>query len=753
MMRGTARRALPPDVTPGSARPSSARSVSPFTRCSESAVPYRAERPAPAETSLRRADALALSLRSAQDRIVIPLARACGAFVDRKGWIELGRARASDHCRERFGRSSRWLRDLAALAGAIDRLPALGEALVATEQGGPIGRVAARIIAGVADSGTVRDWIDLACRVPVRALREAARAARREGSTRVPPLPGIAESAPPLTHLETNHRDGRPSPDETRAESTPATRSRDNPWAEAPGHPVRSGSPAAGEGPSRWARHERVDRGPLPGDPDEGEDQESRDLVRFLVPAPVAAAFDETLDLYRAVAGAETTVAEFVDMLVADADAGLDQLDDGSAHAGHEIGRSTLRRGDARAATEMALSRTTGNWSHLPRAVDPDWAFALAGMSLAAFDALAAQAGRGSVVEVEAQIRALIRIEDDLERRLAGVLADMADRRAWVRLRFDGVGHYAEQRLGMSRTAAQDRVRAHRCARALPAIRAAYERSEIGLETTLRLARLFESARVTQSASQRAWVDHARTATVKRMRDETRALIRLRGLGDGATGPGGTPPDDAAWHRSLRREPGTSRRRMAAFGRAAIDRPLSDTFLRLRLPCRIAERFVRAVESARCRVTALVEGVPWDQPWPDPAAPASVFAARTFSIRCRRTPDWVGLLALLEGFVATWDDPEAAPKRASDAVYVRDGWRCMAPGCTSRRNLEDHHVTYRSAGGSDAQSNRVCVCRFHHRMGEHGDLARCRGTAPLGITWTLGRGGVGGRFRNEIRLG
>lgn len=124
-----------------------------------------------------------------------------------------------------------------------------------------------------------------------------------------------------------------------------------------------------------------------------------------------------------------------------------------------------------------------------------------------------------------------------------------------------------------------------------------------------------------------------------------------------------------------------------------------------------------------------------------------------FSTRSRSVPEWVGLLALIEDFVTTWDDPRLIPKHAADLVYVRDGWRCMAPGCTSRENIEDHHVVYRSRGGDLADpSNRLSVCRFHHQQGEHGDLATCRGKAPLGIVWWLGRNGIGGSFRNERKL-
>ena len=123
-----------------------------------------------------------------------------------------------------------------------------------------------------------------------------------------------------------------------------------------------------------------------------------------------------------------------------------------------------------------------------------------------------------------------------------------------------------------------------------------------------------------------------------------------------------------------------------------------------------------------------------------------------FARRGRAVPAWVGLLALLEDYVNTWDDPEGHSRRAAEAIYVRDGWRCMAPGCSSRKNLEEHHIVYRSQGGGNGRANRVCLCRFHHQAGEHGGLARVRGEAPLGLVWSLGRNGAGGRFRSERHL-
>jgi hypothetical protein len=173
--------------------------------------------------------------------------------------------------------------------------------------------------------------------------------------------------------------------------------------------------------------------------------------------------------------------------------------------------------------------------------------------------------------------------------------------------------------------------------------------------------------------------------------------------------------------------------------------------VRLRLREPLASSLLAAVESRRRDLTRLADSVPWHQPWPDPAAPPSLLAVRAFCVRCRRAPAWVGLLSLIEEYVAVWDNPAAMPGRPSAQVEIfnRDGWRCMAPGCTSRRHLHGHHLRYRSHHGGDESANRVPLCRFHHLRGEHGELASCSGRAPLDIVWALGRWDVVTRYRNE----
>jgi hypothetical protein len=801
-------------------------SPGPYAAFSPAAVrdpaPAVPPRPAgyPVERALLQADGLALSLRGALERVCIPLARAAATFVRTSAWASFGFARLNDHARERFGRSGRWVRDLAALGNALDSLPALAAALTGEDGGRPIGRVAALVIGHAASPASLAAWIALARAVPVRDLRGAVRSAHACGSTWPP---GRSPLSPP-----------------DRA---------------APDHGASSSS-------------------------DEESDAADRSLVRVPVPAPLLAAFDEAVDLYRAVEGTDASVTSFVEALVAESLAGAAHADahapsgDGAAPWATgvaDIDRVSLRPGAGLAGVESALARSTRTWSHLPPSSAASWALALAGVSAARLEALSRQAGTGGSAELDAQVRALIALENEMEGRLGRLLAEMAERGAWSRLRFAGVGHYAEQRLGLSRSSAEDRARAARSLRRFPMLRAAYERGRIGLEATLLVLRVLGDGPIDQP-TESAWLARAEEATVKRLRDEARALKRSAFLGRGrrpdpsapaaASGPAavsgpvtaafglaavsgpapgasafpcdlveaeppcslpGTgrhqthPLADAEWHASLRREPGMARQRIIHGGTLAIawaDRPTvlpsPDVFLRLRLPHDIATDFLAAIESSRRALTERADSVAWDEPWPDPDELPSIRAARTFSTRSRRVPAWVGLLALLEDFVFTWDgeartsdrqqeanarrsagqrcpydepptaDPPeedaasnlagrqrrqpkrtrpanpvapATPRRRGDAVYIRDGWRCTAPACTSRRNLEDHHILYRSRRGPNDLSNRTCLCRFHHALGEHGNLASCKGTAPTGITWRLGSTELAAWYRNERRVG
>ena len=119
------------------------------------------------------------------------------------------------------------------------------------------------------------------------------------------------------------------------------------------------------------------------------------------------------------------------------------------------------------------------------------------------------------------------------------------------------------------------------------------------------------------------------------------------------------------------------------------------------------------------------------------AAPPSVvalFRGALDAFRPAGAPLWKGCEKVLEHVCGEW---ESQP-RHRDTVFARDGWRCAVPACTSRANLHDHHVLYRSAGGDNSRENRVTVCAWHHLRGIHLGRIRAHGMAPHAIIWEIG---------------
>jgi len=131
--------------------------------------------------------------------------------------------------------------------------------------------------------------------------------------------------------------------------------------------------------------------------------------------------------------------------------------------------------------------------------------------------------------------------------------------------------------------------------------------------------------------------------------------------------------------------------------------------------------------------------------------PLALRAAAAFVASGLEVPSWVGLLALLEEYVTTWDRPEAHPRRRYHQTYATFGYRCACPMCT-RRNVEAHHEPPRSRGGRDRPQDLVAVCPPHHAHGLHGTTLACRGNGPSGFVWRVGRSDVAELWQNERRL-
>jgi hypothetical protein len=359
---------------------------------------------------------------------------------------------------------------------------------------------------------------------------------------------------------------------------------------------------------------------------------------------------------------------------------------------------------------------------------------------------------------LEKKLFEAIRDERLRERRVAKILLRMDEQGDWKGLGFESAGHYAVERLGLARRTAESYIFLLRGLRRYPVLLAAYEEGRIGHEAACVLHRIRKEHGGSPELDAQ-WVRHASRHSVKRLLQEHRKAWLCAFDADGESSPP-RPASDAEWHAALRRKPGMSRARIRRLHFRGMESGWSpelswqsaDVCVRWRLPVETSQAFWGAIESARRSMAKVMRGQrprPLYQPGEEPA---SFRAAQYFDRRKEGIPAWVGLLVLLENYVETHDDPRAFPKRAADFIYQRDGYTCMAPGCTARCSIEDHHVVYRSRRGSNEPWNRLCLCRFHHHQGEHGDLAKCRGKAPLDVTWRLGKEELATWWRNERKL-
>ncbi|MEN8151757.1 MAG: HNH endonuclease signature motif containing protein, partial [Planctomycetota bacterium] len=105
------------------------------------------------------------------------------------------------------------------------------------------------------------------------------------------------------------------------------------------------------------------------------------------------------------------------------------------------------------------------------------------------------------------------------------------------------------------------------------------------------------------------------------------------------------------------------------------------------------------------------------------------------------------LARLADEFTETWGEEvkrirKNMPKGRWEVMW-RNGGLCAFPGCT-RPAVHDHHVRFRSRGGSDDVSNRAPLCIPHHLRAIHRRWARLSGRAGVRLKWEFGVGLGGG---------
>src|SRR6185503_14608907 len=131
--------------------------------------------------------------------------------------------------------------------------------------------------------------------------------------------------------------------------------------------------------------------GPVESPSAEGQEalEPDRVQVRLTVPSAVRAAFDEVLDLHRAVTGSEASVASFIEALVAES---LTEPEP-SGLASVEGHLESLMKGPDRELEEQALERGAKGWPQLHRSGEAAWVLREAGASLERLRELMGTAG------------------------------------------------------------------------------------------------------------------------------------------------------------------------------------------------------------------------------------------------------------------------------------------------------------------------------------------------------------------------
>jgi hypothetical protein len=620
-------------------------------------------------------DGLLHRLAGREARCRLSIGRHCVTLLATRAHRQLGFARLNDYTLERLGISEREVQSLAQVYRIVARLPALGLAF----QTGRINWSKLRLLGDVADESDVAHWIDIAAGHSVRELASIIAAWKRE-------------------------RDG----------STEAQ--------------------AAGTDDLE----------------EQAIDGETRAVLRLRCPAHLRSLFRQVSELASRMNGSLLAPWQALESIAAEALSGAspiaapDATDlartwDADALAMSNMGLSAPHSGDALDAGRMVLD-DDGAWGprddraddadedmrrlreHVCRTIPHDVDLlavleagsgadtSLGGMSKSAGldgDASArlesGTCGRArhepSPHDLDARLRSEIRASQDVDWQMGRLLATFKRLRLYRNAGFARFEDYVRERVGISKSKADALVRLEgRLSEGRQQLGAAYRSGELSW------ARAHALLPVLSERDAAAWIERAKRVTFRRLREEVRwgGDMRDRGVSWMPIAP---PPLGAKLEFS---DAEAARQMCARFD--------ADTAARMLLSAR---------SSGSCHALLRIAG------------PASVIAlardAMSAYAAAGEAP-WRSFERILLAAQQAW---QTAPEHR-DPIFRRDNWQCRVPGCSSRRNLHDHHIVFRSQGGGNERPNRVSVCATHHHHGIHAGVIRAHGDADGEIHWQLG---------------
>ena len=408
---------------------------------------------------------------------------------------------------------------------------------------------------------------------------------------------------------------------------------------------------------------------------DEGQDDvEARERFRVSCPRRVASSWRRAVELARRMAGEELSVWQAAEAMAAEALSGVEP-----GAAGDHMDGLTEREAVSPRACPADDQETREAFSRI------DWSAVEEAIPLAV-ENLAEGLDSADAFALDERMRAVIGSLQKVDWQLGRLLRLFLDMRLHLLMGFPSSARYARERLGLSSRKARALVHLERRSARAPELASAYRAGRSPGRERWRFCPCFY-----RSASTRPGGSSEREAvTFRRLADEVDWAIEAR---------------DAGVPFQIDRAP--SARGCAREGRAAN-------------VCALG--FGRSA-AARVRGGLLGAG----------------FTGVAASHRRQRLRGSVraGMAGSREAPRARErgvDESAAAPRSRVRARRVA----LCGPRCSSRRNLHDHHVLFRSRGGDNGRDNRIAVCAWHHLRGLHAATVRAHGRAPAGITWEIG---------------
>ena len=306
---------------------------------------------------------------------------------------------------------------------------------------------------------------------------------------------------------------------------------------------------------------------------------------------------------------------------------------------------------------------------------------------------------------LDLRLRKLVALRQKLAWHQGRLLRVMAARRLHRDLGFLPFSRYCQERAGLGARRAWQLIALDRRLVRLPRLAAAYRTGEVSW------VRASAIAGIATAATEEDWIRIARSVTVRRLRAEV-----------GLATEGVRPPGLASDGRVQLSAP----RAAAAGAHDGISDGERRVPIRFWAPLEVASLWRQAV--AVSRMLLLRERAAAD------AGPA----------------EWECVERILQTFVASWSVRQTAAWQRRYRIFERDGWRCRVPGCSSRANLQVHHVVFRSHGGGEDDGNLATLCATHHLRGLHQGRLRCHPLPDGLLAWEFAPDPVDGALARYV---